>query len=347
MKAAALTGIRQIEIIDLPEPRLSSEHDVLLQVELVGICGSDVHYYETGRIGEEAVRYPFVLGHECAATVVDVGKAVKGVKAGDRVAVEPAIACGDCQQCRAGRENTCSNLRFLGCPGQMQGCLREYIVMPERCCFRVDESVGFAEAVLCEPLAIALYAVRQAQMPAGADVAILGAGPIGLSCLLAARVGRAGSFYVTEKVAERVNVAARAGATWVGNPDSEDVVAEILQRRPDGVDVAFECAGQQETIDQAVDVLKPGGKIMLIGIPRIDRVSFVIEKIRRKEITIVNVRRQNQCTQLAVDAVRTGRIVPGFMATHRFGLEQVQQAFDMVAGYRDGVVKAMVQVQSR
>ncbi len=345
MKAAALTGIRQIGMIDLPEPKIIREDDVLLKVEMVGICGSDVHYYETGEIGTEVVEYPFVIGHECAATVKAVGRGVKHVKAGDRVAVEPAVVCHNCDQCKAGRENTCRNLRFLGCPGQISGALCEYIVMPEACCFAISEKMTFAQAVLCEPLAIAVYAVRQASLQDDCDIAILGAGPIGLSCLVSARAEGARACYVTDKVEERVEVARRAGATWAGNPVGEDVVSRILGQEAGGLDAVFECAGQQETVDQAIELLKPGGRLMMVGIPRIERISFIIEKARRKEISFINVRRQNECAQAAIDLVGSGKVDVDFMATHKFRLEQTQDAFDMVADYRDGVIKALIEIQ--
>jgi len=347
MKAVLLTGVRQMELVELPVPNIEKDDDVLLRVELVGICGSDMHYYERGTIGSEAVEYPFVIGHECAATVTAVGRGVSRVKVGDRVAVEPGIVCGNCDQCRAGRENTCRNMKFLGGAGQMPGCLCEYIVMPEQCCFPVGDKLSLTEAVLCEPLAIAVYAVRQAALRPDSHIAILGAGPIGLSCLVTAKAEKVDSIYVTDKVPERVQVAQNAVATWVGNPDRQDIVKEILKQQPTGLDVVFECAGQQDTIDQAVELMKPGGKIMLIGIPETDRISFVIERIRREEVTIVNVRRQNKCTQDAIDSVACGRISVDFMATHKFKPEQAQQAFDMVSGYRNGVVKAMIEMQDQ
>ena len=344
MRAVAQTGIRQMKMIDVPEPSIKKDNDVLLKIAMVGVCGSDVHFYETGRIGSEVVEFPFIIGHECAGIVEAVGSSVTRVKVGDRVAVEPAIVCHNCDQCKQGRENTCRNLKFLACPGQVQGCLCEYIVMPEDSCFPVGDKLTFAQAVLCEPLAIAIYAVKQAHLREGSDIAILGAGPIGLSCLISARVENAKSCYVTEKVKERVEVAAKSGATWVGNPNEEDIVKAILEQQPAGVDVVFECAGQQETLDQGVELLKPGGKLMLIGIPRVERISFVIEKMRRREITLVNVRRQNKCTEIGIDLIASGKISVDFMATHRFELEQTQEAFDMVAGYRDGVVKALIEL---
>lgn len=343
MKAVLLTGVRQMEIADVPEPSIKEDNDILLKIEMVGVCGSDVHYYETGKIGSEVVEYPFIMGHECAATVKAVGRAVTRVKAGDRVAVEPAIVCHNCDQCKQGRENTCRNLKFLACPGQINGCLCDYIIMPEDCCFPIGDKLTFAQAVLCEPLAIGVYAVKQSLLRENCDIAILGAGPIGLSCLIGAQTENASAYYVTEKIEERVEVAKKADATWVGNPTKEDIVKEILRQQRTGMDVVFECAGQQETLDQAIDLLKPGGKLMLVGIPRTERVSFIIERMRRKEITIINIRRQNKCTQIAIDLITSGKVSVDFMATHIFKPEQTQDAFDMVAAYRDGVVKALIE----
>lgn len=344
MKAAVLTGIRRMEVREVPDPKIQRETDVLLKIEKVGVCGSDVHYFETGRIGSQVVKFPFIVGHECAATVVAVGDAVRHVKIGEQVVVEPAVPCHRCDQCNKGRENTCFNMRFLGTPGQGDGCLSEFIVMPDECCLPILGRISIEQGVLCEPLAIGVYTVEQARLWPSADVAILGAGPIGLSCMVAAQAEGVRACYLTEKIDERVETARKGGAAWVGNPLKEDVVAAILKQQPLGMDVAFECAGQQSTIDQAIDLLKPGGKLMLVGIPREDRVSFAIDKIRRKEITIVNIRRQNRCTQKAIDLVASGKIQADFMVTHRFKLDRIQEAFELVAGYRDGVVKAMIEV---
>lgn len=344
MRAVLLTGIRQMQVQQVPDPSMRKDTDVLLKVEMAGICGSDVHYYKTGRIGSEVVKYPFIIGHECAGVVKEIGSAVSRVKVGDRVAIDPAIVCHNCDQCRQGRENTCRNLKFLGCPGQISGCLCEYIVMPEDSCFPVGDKLTFGQGVLCEPLAIGIYAVKQAKLSNTAAVAILGAGPIGLSCLVSAQHEKADACYVTEKIDERVEVAKKAGATWVGNPNKEDIIKEILKRRPVGMDVVFECAGEQETIDQAVELLKPGGKLMLIGIPSTERISLVIDKMRRKEITLINVRRQTKCTQKAIDLIASGKVNVDFMITHRFKPQQAQNAFDMVGDYRDGVVKALIEL---
>jgi L-iditol 2-dehydrogenase len=353
MKAAVLTGIRQMEIKDVVEPKIENDNDVLLKIEVVGVCGSDVHYYETGRIGSQVVQYPFIVGHECSATVKAVGDSVTRVKVGDQVVVEPAVSCHECDQCRQGRENTCFKLRFLGTPGQGDvrlgtpygGCLCEYIVMPQESCFPTNGAIRLEQAALCEPFAIGVYSVKQSQISKNAKVAILGAGPIGLSCMAAAQAEGTKTIYMTDKLDYRVSIAKQAGAVWAGNPEREDIVKAILQREPLGMDIVYECAGQQETLDEAVGLLKPGGNLVLIGIPRSEQVSFSIDKLRRKELTLINVRRQNKCTQTAIDLIASGKVNIDFMITHRFKLEQTKDAFDIVTGYRDGVVKALIEIQ--
>lgn len=342
MKAAVLTDIRQFEIQELPDPKIASDTDVLLKVEEVGVCGSDVHYYETGKIGDQIVTFPWVVGHESAATVLDVGAGVQGLTPGDRVAVDPAVVCGRCEQCARGRENTCRQLKFLACPGQLAGCLCETIVMPAACCFPLSQSLSFTQGVLSEPLAIAVYAVLQAGVSTGQTVAILGSGPIGLSCLISSRAQGAEACFVTDLIPSRLEHARQQGAMWVGSPEQEDVVTAIKQRAPLGVDVVFECAGEQSTVDQAIQILRPGGTLAMIGIPRFERLSLDIHTMRRQEISFLNIRRQNQCTEKALDWMAADLVDPAFMATHHFNLEQTQDAFALVADYGDGVIKAMI-----
>lgn len=344
MKAIVLTGIRQMELRDVPKPDIRKDTDVLLKIERVGICGSDMHYYETGRIGEQIVEYPFVIGHECSATVEAVGIAVSGLEVGDEVVVDPAASCHQCDQCKMGRENTCRNVRFLGVPGEGGGCLCEYKVMPEECCFATRGEITLEQAALCEPLSIGVYAVKEADIPQKANIAILGQGPIGLSALLAAKADKKGKIFVMEKIEERIKASKNVGVDWLGNPDEIDVVSEILDIEPLGLDVVIECCGQQEAMDEAFDILRPGGRLVIIGTPRKERISFDVDKFKRKELTVRYIRRQNKCTQEAIDLIRTGRADVDFMITHQFALAETQKAFELVAGYRDGVIKAVITI---
>jgi L-iditol 2-dehydrogenase len=340
MKAAELVGPGMIAIIERPDPWPVCDGKVLLAVRMVGICGSDVHYFETGRIGDAQVCYPFVLGHEFAAEVLAVGPGVDQPKVGDIVAVDPAMPCHACDQCNSGRFNTCRNLRFLGCPGQAEGCLCELILMPSECCYRVPRSFSLEQIVLTEPLAIAVHATRLAGLEPGMDIAIPGAGPIGLCCLQVARAIGARCCLVAEPIEQRALAARNHGADWAGSPaELGNAVASLA---PGGVHVVLEAAGQQEAIDRGLQVLRPGGVLGIIGIPRTDRIWIDAHKARRQEVRIVNVRRQNLCTQQAIDMIQQGTVEVDFMATHRFSLEQSQDAFELVAGYRHGVIKAMV-----
>ncbi|MCF7972503.1 MAG: alcohol dehydrogenase catalytic domain-containing protein [Phycisphaerae bacterium] len=343
MKVVSLNGIRDMQVQDQDRPQIKGPLDVLLKIKEVGVCGSDVHYFETGRIGDQIIEYPFLVGHECSAVVEAVGTGVTRVKPGDRVAVDPAIPCFECDQCRAGREHTCRKLLFLGCPGQVQGCLCEYLVMPETSCYLLANGVSFTQGVLSEPLAIAIYAVLQARVTTAMRVGILGAGPIGLSCLKSAQAQGAQACYVTDLIEARLAVARDQGAAWAGNPETEDAVRAVQDAEPGGLDVVFECAGQQETVDQAVAMLKPGGRLMLIGIPRVDRIDFPVHTARRNEITLVNVRRQNGCTQTALDWMAQGKVHVDFMKTHVFPMDRTGEAFELVAGYGDGVIKALIE----
>lgn len=332
-----------MEMREVPTPEVVQPTDVLIRMGAVGVCGSDLHYYTTGRIGCQVVRYPFTVGHECAGTVEAVGDRVARVKPGDRVAVEPAVPCGQCDQCRGGREHTCRNNRFLGCPGQLSGALAEYLVMPEPNCFPIRVETSFARGTISEPLAIGVYALRLAALDPGASIGILGMGPIGHSVLLPARQAGFDAVYCTDRIDPRLALAASSGAAYAGNIDAVDTTREILDREPLGLDVVFECCGQQEALDQAVDLLKPGGKLMIIGIPEVDRVSFPVDRTRRAELCIQNVRRQVGCVEEALDLIENRKVDIDPLITHHFGFDQSKEAFDLVADYRDGVVKAMIE----
>lgn len=347
MKAALLTGIRGLEIADLPKPRIAGPRDVLLRVDAVGVCGSDLHYYTHGGIGAQRIAYPETVGHECAGTVVDVGTGVARLRVGARVAVDPLMPCGQCDQCLGGRAHTCRKQKFLGCPGQAPGALAEFLVVPEECCYPVPDSMSMEQAAMVEPFSIGLYAARMAGIEDGAKVAILGAGPIGLSVLLACLAQARCAVYATDLLDARLRIAMKLGAVWAGNPLESDVVAEVEKKESLGVDFAFECAGKQATLDQAVNMLKPGGTLLIVGIPETERVSFRIHDLRREEIGVRNVRRQNECTAAAISLIASGRVNVDPLITHRFPLRSAKAAFDLVAGYGDGVVKAMIDVSAQ
>ena len=337
-----LTGIRQMEMIEVPDPKIIHDTDVLIKMQRVGVCGSDIHYYATGKIGSQVVQYPFPVGHEGAGTVIEVGSAVKSVKVGDEIGIEPAMPCWNCDQCNAGRPHTCRNLKFLGCPGQADGCLSEFIVMPETSCALLDQGMNLDDGALSEPLAIGVYAVKQSIPMEGAAIGILGFGPIGMSVLLPAKAQGAISIFVTDKIDERLTKARSLGVKYACNPDNEDVVAKIAELEPNMLDVVFECCGKQEALENAIDLLKPGGKLMMIGIPEFDNWKFSADKGRRKEITYTNVRRQNHALEPTLEMMKNKVFDAHQMVTHRFKFDQTKAAFDLVDNYADGVMKAII-----
>jgi L-iditol 2-dehydrogenase len=214
--------------------------------------------------------------------------------------------------------------------------------MPEECCFPIPESLPFDAAALVEPISIGLYAVRQSVPMVNARVGILGLGPIGLSVMLPAIAGGATAVYGTDRVAFRCAFARSLGATWTGNPDETDVVTVIRQAEPLLLDVVFECCGEQDALDQAIAMVKPGGKVMIIGIPEFTRYSFPADVARRNELCLQHVRRQNNCVQPAIDFVAANRRTCDRLVTHHFPLTELQRAFDLVRRYDDGVIKAMI-----
>jgi L-iditol 2-dehydrogenase len=342
MKAAFLTGVRAIEVREAPMPRIVREDDVIVRSRAVGVCGSDLHYYLSDSVGGDRVSYPFIPGHECSGTVETVGPGVTRVKPGDAVVVEPAVSCGACDQCRSGRPHTCRKLLFLGHYGELTGGMAEFVLAPERNCVPLQAKMTAVQGALAEPLSIALYAAGLAGPVRGKTAAVLGTGPIGLCVIMALKADGSGPVFATEKTEARLAAAVTAGADWTGHPDQGDIVAEIRSRESLGLDLLFECCGEQSALDQAVELVKPGGTLVVVGIPLELRVSFDSSKVRRRELRVQNVRRQNKCLEKAVAMVHTGRIKVDFLATHFFKLEEARQAYETAAARRDGVIKAIV-----
>ena len=349
MRASRLHGLRDLRVEDLPRPE-PGPGEVLLKVAAVGTCGSDVHYYVEGRIGDQVVTAPITMGHEFSAWVAGLGEGVEGLEIGQLVAVEPAIHCGECECCQHGHPNLCPNVRFCGTP-PIDGVFAEYAVMPAENCFPLPEGFTPAAAAMLEPLGVAIHTVDLAHLKPGQTVAVLGAGPIGLLTAAVARAAGASEIYVTEPLAYRrafalqYRAAGLAVADAALNPDETDVVAEIARLTGGrGVDVAFEAAGAPETPDQAARVTRPGGKVVVAGIPSEDEMAFTASVVRRKGLTIKMVRRMKHTYPRAIALVQKGMVDVASLATHAFPLERIAEAFEIVAAYNDGVLRAVIQV---
>lgn len=343
MKAIQLSKIKKLDIIDIEKPSIENDNDVLIKVKKAGICGSDVHYYKTGKIGNQIVKYPFIIGHEMTGIVEQIGSEVTRVKVNDKIAVDPLIYCNQCDQCKIGRFHTCRDQKFLGCPDQMAGCLKEYIVLPETCCYPIPSSMNYNTAVLCEPLSIGFYATSfAANSLENKKIAILGCGPIGLSVLLISKALKAENIYATDLLKYRLKIAHEHGADWTGYPQTLNMAKEIPQLEKHQFDYVFECCGKQEAIEQGLEILKPGGKLIIIGIPEFENFSFNAHLMRRNEITIHNVRRQNGYMDKTIEYVNNNIVDPGFMITHNFSLLKTSKAFQLISNYKDKIIKAVI-----
>lgn len=345
MKAVFLTDIKKFETQEISMPVLINDDDVLIKIKMVGVCGSDIHYYKTGRIGSQIVEFPFITGHEAAGIVEKVGSKVKKLKHGQRIAIDPAVYCGNCDQCLSGRENTCRKLVFMGAPKQKEGAMCNYVILKEHNCFPINDNMTFEQAVITEPLAIGIYAVDKSKPNPKDNIAILGVGPIGMSVFHYLRTKEIGDVFVTDRINERLEFSKQLNPKYTGNPSKANVVEEIKLLQPLEMDVVYECSGDPEAYKHAIELLKPGGLFVILGIPEVDEIALPIHELRRKEITILNIRRQLNCTQKAIDLLSSGRINMDKLVTHHFKMEETNEAFELVSNYRDGVMKAMIIIE--
>ncbi len=342
MKAARLHGIRDIHTDEVPRPE-PGPGEVLLKMAAVGVCGSDVHYYLDGGIGDAVIAAPITMGHEPSAYVAALGAGVEGLEIGQLVAIEPAIPCGHCEMCLTGHPNLCPNVRFCGTP-PIDGVFSDYAVMPADNCVPLPEGFSAVEGALLEPLGVAIHTVDLSHLRVAQNIVVLGAGPIGLLIAAVARAAGAGQILMTEPIPERRAFALNYIADAVFDPSSEDVVAAVQEATNGrGVDIAFEAAGAADTPQNGVDMLRPGGTLVLCGIPSgEDKLTLTASSTRRKGTTIKMVRRMKFVYPRGIRLVQRGMVDLKAIATHFFTLDDIPRAFEMVAGYEDGVIRAVV-----
>ncbi len=343
MKAAVLQRARVLTMEQRPRPE-PGPGEVLVRVRSVGVCGSDVHYYTHGRIGPFVVESPLVLGHEMAGTIAALGPGVTTRTVGQRVAVEPGVPDRVCEFCRSGRYNLCPNVRFMATP-PVDGAFTEFVVMPQDFVFPLPDHVSLEEGAMIEPLSVGVYAVHRSGLRAGQDVAVLGAGPIGLVTLQAARAAGAGAITVVDLDAHRLEVAASMGATATVDASRDDPRSRILELTGGrGVDLVFEAAGSPRTAAMAVHLARRGGRVAVIGLPPEDNCPFPLVAAMAKEVDIVTVFRYANVYPAAIALVAEGRVNVKDLITHRFTLEEAERALQLSDRREDGVVKALVEV---
>ncbi len=342
-KAAYMTGLNKMEIRDIEMPKLRDK-DVLVKLEYVGICGSDVHYLEHGKIGDFIVDGDFILGHECAGTVVELGSGVQNLKVGDKVALEPGVTCGQCEFCKTGRYNLCPDVEFLATP-PYHGSMMKYIAFPENMCFKLPDNITTKEGALVEPLAVGMHAALQGGVKLGDSVVILGAGTIGLVTLLACKAYGATDITVVDVIPKRLEYAKKLGATTVINAAEADALVEVdKMTNKKGVDIVIETAGSARTISQTPYMVKNGGTIVLVGLAPQDIIEFNFAKIMAKEAQIKSVFRYRNIYPTAIKAIAQGIINITGIVTHEFDFEDSAKAFDYVINNKQDVVKAVIKV---
>ena len=345
-KGAFMRGIDKMVIKEIPVPEIGKK-EVLVSLEYVGICGSDVHYFHNGCCGSYKVDLSedYMLGHECAGTIVKVGEEVERLKVGDRVALEPGITCGECEQCKSGHYNLCPDVVFLATP-PVQGCNEEYIAFPENMCFKLPDNVSTKEGALIEPLSVGFYASEQGGVKTGDTVVILGSGCIGLVTLLACKAHGAGKIIVADLVEARLQKAIELGATEVINSGKEDALKKIEElTNGRGADVVFETAGSPVTIAQTPFIVRRGGTITLVGISAKEEITYNFAQIMDKEATIKSVFRYRNIYPKAIAAVSSGAINVKGIVTHEFDLEHIQDAYDEAVNNKIDLVKAVIKVK--
>ena len=314
--------------------------EVQVRIEAVGVCGSDLHAYTEGAVGSAPNVYPMVLGHEPAGRIMKTGAGVTGLAAGDRGALEPALYCYHCEFCLSGHHNVCANIRFLSTP-QHPGFFRELVNLPAANFLPIPARMSFGEAALAEPLAVAVHSLRLASIRPGEAVVVIGAGPIGLLTIAALRATQAGRIWVVEPLAHRRELALGIGADAILEP--AEAVQEILKGTGQrGVDCAIDCAAGEQTTNQAIQLTRNAGRVALTGIHSTASVSMDESAMRRKELTIFNVRRSNHETQEALELLRTHTEWFAPLLTHTRGIEHIDEAFAIASQYRDGVGKMIV-----
>ncbi len=325
MKSVRLHGTGDLQIHKEPIP-VAGRGEKLIRIKSVGVCGSDLHWFAEGSIGDAKLDHPLVLGHEFAGVTED----------GQRVAIEPAVSCGHCEFCETGHPNLCDNIIFAG-HGKQDGALREYGSYPTRCLFPIPDSLSYADGAMLEPLGVAIHTVDLGKIKTGMNVGVFGCGPIGLLIIQMAKLSGAANIFATDKLPHRVEAAKRFGADQaylIGDSDQLGEIRAVTQGR--GVDVSFEAAGAQDAVDDAFAAVRPGGKVILAGIPDDDRTSFSASVARRKGLTIKLVRRMKHTYPRAIELVSKGLVDVRSIVTHRFPLAQAGEAFH-VAERREGL----------
>jgi L-iditol 2-dehydrogenase len=341
MQVAQLSSFHQFQMIDWPAPEPKAD-EVLIRLRAVGICGSDLHYFSEGAIGDTPCVYPMVLGHEPAGEVVKTGSAVSGISVGDRVMCEPAKYCYHCEYCMTGHHNVCANVEFLSSP-EFPGFFREYVTLPVKNLLPVPEGMSYEHATMFEPISIIYHSMKFAQVAPGEDVVIFGAGPIGLLTVLLSKLRGARRVFVIEPLPQRREVAMSLGAD-VALPiegAKQQIMADTGKR---GADVVIDCASKDDTVNDSLDLCRPAGRVVITGVPTGVHIPFRFHTMRRKELYFYSVRRSNNEAHDGIELMKERPDIAAKLVTHTRPLDGIQGAFELLERYEDNVLKIVLKV---
>lgn len=343
MKVAVMEGIGKMGFVERDIPRPGRD-EVLVKLEYVGICGSDLHYYESGAIGDYVVKPPFVLGHEPGGRVVEVGEDVRHLKVGDRVALEPGKTCGHCEFCRRGEYNLCPDVVFFATP-PVDGVFQEYVAHEAALCFKLPENVSTLEGALIEPLAVGFHAANQGGAHIGQTAVVMGAGCIGLCSMMALKAEGVSRVYIVDVMQKRLEKALELGADGVINAAEEDAVAKVMELTSSrGADLIIETAGSEKTSQQSVAMAKKGSTIVLVGYSKSGMVNMPMSLALDKELTFKTVFRYRHIYPMAIDAVASGKVNIKGIVTDIFDFEDIQNAMDSSIHRKADIVKGVVKI---
>lgn len=341
MKAAYLDSTFSISIQDIPVPDIF-EHEVLIKVEAVGVCGSDIHYYEHGRIGRYVVEQPLILGHECSGTVVRIGNQVQHLQVGDRVAVEPGVPCGHCVYCKEGRYNLCPQVQFLATP-PVNGAFVEYLAHRADCVFEIPDELSFEAAALVEPFSVGIHAARRLRIRGGESVAIMGMGPVGLMAVMAIKAHGASQIIVGDVESNRLEVAKKIGATHTIRVLKEDPVQTVKSLTADlGVDVGIETAGNPKALQSLLASVRRGGRVGIVGLPPVDNMDINIPMIVDNEMEIQGIFRYANTYPAGISVLNAMSEHVDVLITDKYPLEQTRDALERARTNKSGSIKVVV-----
>lgn len=339
MRVAFMVKKGEFEIKDVEIPKVKDD-EVLVKVMVVGICGSDVHYFNNGGIGNIKVDFPFILGHECAGIVVDKGEKVKRVEINDRVAVEPGLNCGVCKYCKEGKYNLCEKMEFLATP-PIDGSLCQYITLREDQVFVVND-LSYELATLIEPLSVGIHSMNRLKTKPGESLIIFGAGPVGLTTLLAAKYYGVDSITIVDIVQYRLSLAKELGANTI-NLNSKEGVEEINQLvKEKSFDIGVETSGSDKGMDTILNLLVKGGRLAVIAVPKNLVNSFNVQNLVDRELTIYGIYRYRNTYPLGKKIIQSNIDKFNKLITHHFNLTQSQEAFQLAQDKNCDSIKVMI-----